>query len=58
MLPRLDDLYCTDPSHPLSTAGEELDHLDRDISVDDPSVHDLSVGGVQVWMTDLRLVRR
>ena len=31
MFPRL-DLYCTDPAQPLTTAGEDLDDLDRDLS--------------------------
>ena len=32
----------TDPAQPLTTAVEELDHLDHDLSVDDLSVEDLS----------------
>ena len=32
------DLYYADPRQPFTTAGEELDDLDRDLS-------DLSVGG-------------
>ena len=34
------DLYCADPAQPLTTAGEELDDLDHDLS-------DLSVRGVK-----------
>ena len=26
------DLYCADPAQPLTTAGEELDDLDHDLS--------------------------
>ena len=32
MFPGL-DLYCADPALPLTTAGEELDNLDHDLSV-------------------------
>ena len=32
------DMYWADPAHPLTTAGEELDDLDHDLS-------DLSVQG-------------
>ena len=35
-------LYYADPAHPLTTAGEELDDLDRDLS-------DLSVRGVLLF---------
>ena len=27
-----DDLYCTDPAQHRTTAGQDLDHLDRDLS--------------------------
>ena len=33
----LDDLFCADPAQPLTTAGEQLDDLDHDLSVDDQS---------------------
>ena len=36
MFPGL-DLYYADPAKPLTTAGEELDYLDYDLSVDDLS---------------------
>ena len=38
------DLYYADPAQPLTTAGEELDDLDNDLS-------DLSVRGVNVSTT-------
>ena len=32
MFPGLDHLYYADPAQPLTTAGEELHDLDRDLS--------------------------
>lgn len=37
------DLYCADPSQPLTKAGEKLDDLDNGLSIDALD-HDLSVG--------------
>ena len=35
MFPGLDHLLRTGPAQPLATAGDELDDLDHDLSVDD-----------------------
>ena len=37
------DVYYADPAQPLTTAGEELDHLDHDL---DHDLSDLSVRGM------------
>ena len=41
MFPGL-DLRCTDPAQPLTTAGEEPDDLDHNLS--DPSVRGVVIG--------------
>ena len=41
------DLYCTDRAQPLTTAGEDLDDLDHDLS----DLSDLSVGRVKQYVT-------
>ena len=47
MFPGL-DLYYTDPAQSLTTAGEELDDLDHDLSVLDDLDHDLCLGPERV----------
>ena len=47
MLPAL-DVHYTDPAQSLTTAGEELDDLDHDLSVLDDLDHDLCLGPERV----------